>query len=130
LYGCSVSQSAKDFQRACSSGKPRRKKLLKAYNVLGDMDEYESMLQAVEKPRTSTPEPATFDISIVPQDVMDAMKLDESVYHPMLEAFEELFNEKQALQQEYERVTTLEAEDSRKFMEESLTCSADTRDSR
>lgn len=112
-------------------GKARRKKQLKAYNILGDADEYESMLRAVEKPRTPTPEPpAAFDVSNVPPQVMDAMQLDESLYQPILEAFHELLAERMAMQEEYARVNASQAETEQRFQEQSLTRSADTRDSR
>lgn len=111
--------------------KPRRKKQLKAYNVLGDADEYESMLRAVEKPRTPTPEPpAAFDVSNVPPEVMGAMQLDGSLYQPILEAFHELIAERIAQQQEYSRISASQAQTEQCFAQQSLTRSADTRDSR
>ena len=89
------------------------------------------MLRAVEKPRTPTPEaPAALDVSNVPADVIDAMKLDESLYQPILEAFHELLAERMALQEEYARVTASQAQTEQCFQEQSLTRSADTRDSR
>jgi hypothetical protein len=111
--------------------KPRRKKLLKAYNILGHADEYESMLLAVEKPRTPTPEPpAAFHVSNVPPEIMEAMQLDDSLYQPILEVFHELVGERLALQQEYKRVQASQAETEQSFKQQSLTRSADTRDSR
>jgi hypothetical protein len=114
-----------------SPAKPRRKKHLKAYNILGNVDEYESMLMAVEKPRTPTPEPpAAFRVDNVPPEIMEAMQLDDSLYQPILEAFHELVAERLELQQEYGRVQASQAETEQSFQQLSLTRSADTRDSR
>lgn len=114
-----------------SLGKPRRKKHLKAYNILGDADEYEAMLRAIEKPCTPTPEPpAAFDVSNVPPEVMEAMQLDESLYQPILETFHELVAERLALQQEHARVEASQAKTEQSFQQQSLARSAETRDSR
>lgn len=89
------------------------------------------MLRAVEEPRTPTPEPpAVFDVSNVPPEVMDAMKLDDTLYEPILGAFHELVAERLALQQEYARVSASQAETAQMFQQQSLALSEDTRDSR
>eukprot|EP00892_Ulva_mutabilis_P008865 jgi/Ulvmu1/6350/UM029_0058.1 len=108
----------------------RRRKLLKAYNVLGDVSDYQAKLQALEQPREPTPPPEPFDLSCVPHDVLAAMNSDTAVYKPMLEAFKSIFTERKALADEHVRVRALAPTPSLQTQPLSSASLEATRDSR
>lgn len=80
---------------------------MRAYNVLGDVAEYEAKVLALEKPREPTPPADPFDMSCVPDDILTAMNTDSAVYQPILQVFKDLLAERQSLADEHARVTAL-----------------------
>ena len=107
FVGCGSQVLTSVVNIPCSGSDRRRRKTLRAYNVLGDVSEYEATLQAVEKPREPTPPPETFDLSCVPLDILAAMDSDKAVYKPILEAYKEILDERKALADEHARVMAL-----------------------
>ena len=82
---------------------PRRSRK-RHHLVLGDVGEYQAALQKVENAPTPEPPLDTFDVSLLPECVCEAMALSDDIRQPLLDAFKALHAERQSLERQHSRL--------------------------